>query len=192
MMVRLSSDRKPVDQSRGTREVGDGDIGDSGRERCNGVMLRLGVPETPKEPDEGICCCRMVLVLSSLSEKQWMVMTSRSAEPKLSATNTVRALISSRAPQPKGPRPLERKGRKRLVTMPSFQCPIPRNRPRLLRREALKPKRPVPRSPNKPRARRSGWAGVQIRRGQRLVTASLSLFRSAMSQPGRDALGLGW
>lgn len=43
-----------------------------------------------------------------------------------------------------------------LVSMPN-----PANRPRLLRREALKPKRPVPRSPNKPRARRSGWAALR-------------------------------
>lgn len=153
-------------------------------------MSRSWVPETPKEPDQRIRLLsssspRSVLLVK---RKQWMVMTSlnssNSAQPKLSTTNTVRALISSRAPQPKGPRPLERKGRKRLVTMPSFQCPIPRNRPRLLRPEARKPKRPVPRSPNKPRARRSGCAGVQIRRGQRLVTASLSLFAARRANPG--------
>lgn len=34
--------------------MGDGDIGDSERERCNVVMSRLGVPETPKESDQGI------------------------------------------------------------------------------------------------------------------------------------------
>lgn len=130
-------------------------------------MSILGKPETPKESDQGISLLsssgpRSVLLVKRKAvdgddvAEQLELRGIKTLHTKYSACFNKFARTTTQKPKAAGKKGGQMSGDDALVSMPN-----PANLPRLLRREALKPKRPVPRSPNKPRPRRSGWASIR-------------------------------